>query len=217
MVAIRIDASALERRLRVAPGKIKRVARNALNDTAKELRMSTPDIMKRVVDRPTPFTAKTSAVLYKAASYDSLTSSLRFNRLQARYLGPGEFGERAEKIHTPIAPDAYDRYGNLLKRYRWAPTAKTALLSKQITVTGPNGKSRKIGKYFFGKPHGGYRYAGLFERSATAHGKLRRLTMIAQKRRYREIYGIRREWRRLGGPMLEQHLRTQAEHPANRP
>jgi hypothetical protein len=35
MVAIRIDASALERRLRVAPGKVKRVARNALNDSAK--------------------------------------------------------------------------------------------------------------------------------------------------------------------------------------
>lgn len=79
MVAIRIDASALERRLRVAPGKVKRVARNALNDAAKELRSETPAIMKRVVDRPTPFTAKPSAVLYKAASYDSLTSSLRFN------------------------------------------------------------------------------------------------------------------------------------------
>lgn len=136
--------------------------------------------------------------------------------MQEKYLSPGEFGQRTDKIHTPIAPDAFDRYGNLLRRYRWAPAAKTALLSKQITLTGPNGKSRKVGKYFFGKPNGGYRYSGLFERSTAANGKLRRLTMIAQKRRYREIYGIRREWRRLGGPMLERHLQIQANHPANR-
>lgn len=41
MATVRIDTGSLERRLRVAPGKIKRVARNALNDTAKELRGQT--------------------------------------------------------------------------------------------------------------------------------------------------------------------------------
>lgn len=216
MATVRIDTGGLERRLRVAPGKIKRVTRNALNDTAKELKTKTPEIMKQAVDRPTPSTAKASAVFYKAASYDSLTSSLRLSPIQAKYLGPGEFGHRAEKIHTPIAPDSFDRYGNLLKRYRWAPTAKTALLSKEIAVVGSDGKSRRIGKYFFGKPNGRYRFAGLFERPSSPRGKLRRLTMVTQTRRYREIYGIRREWRRLGSPMLERHLRTQAQHPANR-
>lgn len=29
-------------------------------------------------------------------------------------------------------------------------------------------------------------------------------------------FGIRREWRRVGGPMLERHLQIQSHHPANR-
>lgn len=217
MVAIRIDASSLERRLRVAPGKIKRVARNALNDTAKELKTKTPEIMKRAVDRPTAFTSKPSAVLYKAASYDSLTSSLRFNRIQERYLSPAEFGLRAERIHTPIHARAREaKFGNLVKKFRWSPAERAKLMAAKHIIPGKRGPTREIGQYFFGKPRGAYRKAGLFYRPKDPSKALQRLTVFTEKRRYREMFGIRKEWRRLGGPMLERHLQVQARHPANR-
>lgn len=217
MVAIRIDASALERRLRVAPGKIKRIARNSLNDTAKELRAATPDIMKRVVNRPTPFTAKASAVLYKAASYDDLTSSLRLNRIQAKYLSPAEFGLRAERIHTPIHARVREaKFGNLGKKWRWTPAERAKLLAAKHVIPSKRSGTREIGQYFLGKPRGGYTKAGLFYRPKDPSKPLQRLTVFTQKRRYREIFGIRKEWRRLGAPMLERHLQIQAQHPANR-
>ncbi|UFM66784.1 hypothetical protein LOS78_12695 [Paracoccus sp. MA] len=217
MATVRIDTGALERRLRVAPSKIKRVARNSLNDTAKELRAATPDIMKRVIDRPTPFTSKPSAVLYKAASYEDLTSSLRFNRIQARYLGPGEFGERAERIHTPIHARVKEaKFGNLGKKWRWSPAERAKLLAAKHVIPGKRTATREIGQYFFGRPRGAYTKAGLFHRPKDPSKPLQRLTVFTQTRRYREIFGIRKEWRRLGGPMLERHLQIQANHPANR-
>jgi hypothetical protein len=217
MVAIRIDASALERRLRVAPGKIKRVARNSLNDTAKELRQATPDIMQRVVDRPTAFTSKPSAVLDKAASYDSLTSSLRFNRVQEKYLSPGEFGLRADKIHTPIHARVKEaKFGNLAKKWRWSPSERAKLMSAKHIIPGKKTATREIGQYFFGRPRGAYTKAGLFYHPKDSTKPLQRLTVFTAQRRYREIFGIRKEWKRLGGPMLERHLQIQASHPANR-
>ncbi len=217
MTTVRIDTAALVRRMGVAPKKIQRVNRNALNDAARELRAATPAIMKRAVDRPVPFTARASAVLYKSASYTDLSASLRFAPIQARYLNPSEFGQRTGRIHTPIARDAIDPAGNLKRRFRWTPAERARLLAQSHSVRSQRtGGTRTIGKYFFGKPHGGYRMAGLFERPKDPRKPLRRITIIAKRRRYNATFGIRREWQRLGGPMLERHLATQSARPENR-
>lgn len=217
MATIRIDTAALARRLRVAPGKIKRIARNALNDGARELRQATPAIIRRAVDRPVPLTARVSGVIYSAASYDSLQSSIRMAPIQAAYLSPGEHGQRTSMIHTPIARDAIDASGNLKRRFRWTPAERAQLLAQSMSISSPrSGGTRKVGRYFLGRPHGGYQHAGLFERPKDPRKPLRRITMIARGRRYQPTFGIRRAWQRLGGPMLERHLRLQAAHPSNR-
>lgn len=216
-MSVRISTEGLERRLRVAPGKLKRVTRNALNDAARELRKETPKVMDRVIDRPTPFTRRTSGVIYRGASYDRLSASLELSPLQQRYLSPGEFGEASDDIQTPVARDAFDAKGNLKKRYRWTATDRAKLFGQVYRVKAKRtGGIRTVGKHFVGTPvGGGYRQAGLFERSRDGK-KLKRITSFTRRRRYRAQFGIRDEWQRLGGPMLRRHLQFQAQHPSNR-
>lgn len=142
--SVTIDTRRFERRLSVAPDKIKRVVRNVLNDTARELRCNTPEIIDHAIDKPVPFTKRSSAVLYRGATYQSLSASLQIAPLQAAYLSPGEFGRTSEQIQTPIRHDAIDQRGNLKKRFRWSPAERSKLAAQVHRVPCKRGGSRSF-------------------------------------------------------------------------
>lgn len=200
----------------VAPGKIKRVARNGLNDTVRDLRKDTPSIIKKVVDRPASFSYRASVARFQRANYNDLSASIHISAAQARYLAPAEHGDDAELINTPISRDAFDSRGNVKKRFRWTKSDRQKLLAQVYRSKNKRtGQTRTVGKYFTGTPiGGGYKVPGLFMRRRDGKG-LVRITAFTKRRRYRAIFGIRDAWREQGASLLAAHIREQARRSEN--
>lgn len=207
-MSIIFDTARLKRRLRAAPRKYRRIIRNSINDTLRAVRNETPDIMKESVDRPVPFTARKTAVVYRGASYDKLAGSLHIAPAQARYLAPAEHGGTSEGIIMPTQKWATDKYGNVMKKFRsfelrGALNAKTESKSDGV-----------IGRYFIGKPKGGDRPAGLYERIDFDTG-LVQITKFVRRRRYRKTFGIEAKWSARVRKELPRHLEIQSRRPEN--
>jgi hypothetical protein len=133
---------------------------------------------------------------------------------QSEYLHPLGFGGISKDLHQPISAASRDASGNIRKAFQRSSSAKARLFAQTVSVPAAKG-TRRVGKYFEGRPVGGrYKSAGLFMR--TNDGKLQRMSEYVRERRYQPMLGLRREWVRLGGALLARHLKAQSARPENR-
>lgn len=214
---MRVSTGGLEKRLGIAPRRLRRALRNAINDTARDLRGQTPGILRRRIDRPARFTVSPSAVRFSRAEYaqgDRMRAAVSIADAQSEYLHPLEFGGISKGLHQPISSAARDASGNIRRAFQRGAGAKARLFAQTISVPAAKG-ARRVGKYFDGRPTGGrYKTAGLFMR--TKDGRIARVSEYVRERRYQPSLGLRKEWVRLGGALLARHLKVQAARPENR-
>lgn len=210
-----VDARPLQQRLNKAQKTVSRIARNALNDAARELRAETPAYLQKAIDKPRPFTSKVTAVLYTRADYsqgDRMSSHLRIAPIQAKYLNPAEFGTESEHLIQPIRGGSQDRFGGVGAAYRRTPALKATLLAKKHSLRG----GRTIGQFFVGTPLGAdKRQAGIWYRSKD----LKTIKLVAafiRRRKYRAQFGISEWWATRGEDLVEKHVKTQSEMAVNR-
>jgi hypothetical protein len=208
---MRVSTGGLEKRLSIAPERLQRVLRNALSDTAKDLRAATPGILKRRIDHPSRFTVSPSAARFTRADKrdgDRMRASVFIAEAQSTYLQQIEFGGISKGLHMPVASTARDASGNVRKAFQRSSAVKARLFSQTISMPSAKGV-RRVGRYFEGLPAGGrYRSAGLFMR--TKDGGIKRISEYVKERRYAPQLGLRKEWIRLGDQMLARHLRAQS-------
>jgi hypothetical protein len=206
-----VDTSALDRRIAQATHKLRRVVRNAANDTAFQVRKDTPGLLADGrIDRPKPFTVASAVAKVDRASTDTdrVVATLSITEARARYLVKLEKGVNERNKMMPISAQAGDKHGNVKKAFNLGPATKQVLLSKT------DSKGRK--KYFAGKPVGGNRPAGIYERKYARGGNTLKLHVLFIKRRRMEPrLGLRDRWKRDGASLLADKIREQRARPEN--
>lgn len=201
MLTLSADISRLLRRSREISRRYPDVARRAANATAFYLRERTPDLLEQQLDRPTRRTAKASSFRVDQARGRDLGAVLRAIPAINSFLRKLQFGLDDEFTTRPIAAEAFDRFGNIVKRAHLRPSSKAALLAQ--TIQGPRGR---VGKFFFGDLGRSGSPVGLWQR----YDRNRRVKLFAifeRDRQNRQSLHLLEAWQDLGRDRLRRQLR----------
>lgn len=136
----------------------------AINDVLGDIKKNWEKRLRKEIDRPTPFTLRAFAI--RRASKRNLRGMVFAKRIQADYLRwLEEGGNRAPKRRAILVPvnQRLNKYGNMPRG------------AVRRTVAKP--------KTFSGKPKGGRRPAGIWER-VSGGNQLRLLVHYADRARY---------------------------------
>lgn len=114
-ISVRIDVKALNKQLDALTSKqLPFATAQAINSVAKKLQAAEQDNMRKVLDRPTPFTLNSVSV--KLANKTTLTATVYVKEIAAAYLLPYEEGGQnklnARALIKPVGQKV-NQYGNL--------------------------------------------------------------------------------------------------------
>lgn len=173
MIRIESNAPELRRLMRQHAGQIPFATSRAINATAKDVKRNTEKRMRRVFDRPTPFTMR--GVFTQFSTKRRLIARVGIKDRQAEYLGIQETGgtrsPKAGRKALVVASEARrNQYGNLSRNQ------VRRLLARPDTFSG------RIGGV-----------GGIWQRF---HGQLHLLVVWAPKAKYERRFGFREEARR---------------------
>lgn len=201
MLTLTADLTRLLRRSRAITRRYPDVTRRAVNAVAFKLRTDTPDLLEQQLDRPTKRTAKPSSFRVDQARGSEPSATLRAIPEINLFLRRVQFGLPDEFTTRPVAREAFDRFGNIVKRAHLRPAAKAALLAQ--TTAGQRGR---VGRYFFGDLGREGSPTGLWER----FDKNRRVRLFAafeRDRQNRKTLRLVEKWRELAEARLPEQLR----------
>jgi len=201
MLTLTADISRLTRRSRAITRGYPDVARRAANSAAFYLREQTPAILEQQLDRPTRRTAKPSSFRVDQARGRDLGAVLRAIPAINGFLRKLQFGMPDEFTTRPVAPDAFDRYGNIFKKAHLRPSSKAALLAQ--TIQGPRGR---VGKYFFGDLGRSGSPVGIWHRY-DRNRRVRLFALFERDRQNRQSLQLIEAWQDLGRDRLRRQLR----------
>lgn len=201
MLNLTADISRLLRRSRAINRRYPDIARRAVNATAFRLRADTPDLLEQQLDRPTKRTSKASSFRVDQARGSEPSATLRAIPEINSFLRRPQFGLPDEFTTRPVAREAFDRFGNIVKRAHLRPAAKAALLAQ--TTAGAKGR---VGRFFFGDLGREGSPTGIWER----FDKNRRVRLFAafeRDRQNRKTLRLVEAWRELAEARLPEQLR----------
>lgn len=209
-IVIRVRTRRLTNRLRRAGPKIDSATRNALNDTAFDLRAKTPDFLRDTLDDPTPFTTNKGVARVKKADKRSgrgMYAELFIAPAQARYLSVLEDGGVSEDTIAPARDASRNKFGNVKGSFH----RKSASLAKLQSQTITTRSGRRVGKYFLGQPQPGAG-VGVWERYAK-NNKVRLAATYIKRKRYRAQLGLKNDWNNKYLRQLPKEFRKQRRNP----
>lgn len=205
-----VDTRQLSSRAARAPLTVRQQARNALSDAAFDLRKRTPDILRRLVDKPTPATVRPGVALVekaKVTELGSMSSVVKLHPAQAAYLFKFEF-QTEEQIHRPALGRSLDPRGNLRKSFTLTQGAKAALLSK-LASRGPNLKPHR--RFFIGRlRHNANSAYGIWERTER-NNRVELVTKLLFSVRSRRRLGLLDEWEREAPALISARFAEQQQ------
>lgn len=221
MISVKFDDSLLQRRLESLGRALPGIVAKALNDSTREARDELIKQLPVVFDRPTPYTMKrsifakfTNAQKLSAEVFiaDKATKAVP----PVRYLAPSVYGGarspkslevRLRKQAGVLGSDEWlvpskslqlDSFGNaptglskkILSQLRANADDKTNENSKLKTRRNQQ-KKKRGGRYFIGRPGGGRKRYGIYERLDTAFGSaVRPVFMVTRKPTYKPRFHV---------------------------
>lgn len=149
----------------------------AINEVLGDIKKNSDKRLRRVIDRPTPFTMKAYAI--RRANKRTLTGMVFAKRIQAQYLqwleDGGNRGPKRRAIPVPVK-HRLNKYGNVSRGGIGRTIAKPATFS--------------------GAPTGRPGAAGIYQRMGKGGGKLKLLISFADRASYKPRLGFKTGARR---------------------